>query len=104
MVQVVWTHTITPCWALFLGACRNGRDSRLKLYMCDLLNFYNNFFPFCFSKTVFPAEYGAQYDSDLQTLFLEFLYRLGQLLPVPDLEQVSCVSLCAVVFIILKKT
>lgn len=77
-------------------------NSRLKLYLCDLLNFCNNFFPFCFSKTVFPAEYGAQYDSDLQMLFMEFLYRLGHLLPVPDLEQVSCVSLC-VVFIILKE-
>lgn len=40
------------------------------------------------SKDVFPAEYGPQYDSDLQTLFSEFLCRLAQLLPVPDLEQV----------------
>ncbi|XP_078137651.1 uncharacterized protein LOC144537701 [Sander vitreus] len=36
---------------------------------------------------VFPAEYGPQYDSDLQMLFSEFLCRLAQLLPVPDLEQ-----------------
>ncbi|XP_026218897.1 zinc finger protein 135-like isoform X2 [Anabas testudineus] len=36
---------------------------------------------------VFPAVYGPQYDSDLQTLFWEFLCRLAQLLPVPDLEQ-----------------
>lgn len=43
---------------------------------------------FFFSKEVFPAEYGPQYDSDLQTLFSEFLFRLVQLLPVPDLEQV----------------
>ncbi|KAM7366891.1 hypothetical protein PAMP_014828 [Pampus punctatissimus] len=40
-----------------------------------------------FFLEVFPAEYGPQYDSDLQTLFWEFLCRLAQLLPVPDLEQ-----------------
>uniref|UniRef100_A0A8D3CJV2 C2H2-type domain-containing protein n=1 Tax=Scophthalmus maximus TaxID=52904 RepID=A0A8D3CJV2_SCOMX len=42
------------------------------------------------SKEVFPAEYGPQYDGDLQTLFGDFLCRLTQLLPVPDLEQVRC--------------
>ncbi|XP_037317512.2 zinc finger protein 11-like [Pungitius pungitius] len=40
-----------------------------------------------FFSRVFPAEYGAQYDSDLQMLFSEFLCRLAKLLPVPDLEQ-----------------
>ncbi|XP_035985832.1 probable tRNA N6-adenosine threonylcarbamoyltransferase isoform X8 [Fundulus heteroclitus] len=40
-----------------------------------------------FFTEIFPAEYGPQYDSDLQTLFAEFLCRLSQLLPVPDLEQ-----------------
>lgn len=49
---------------------------------------YFFFLFFFFSKEVFPAEYGPQYDSDLQTLFSEFLFRLAQLLPVPDLEQV----------------
>lgn len=43
---------------------------------------------FAFLQEVFPAEYGPQYDSDLQMLFSEFLCRLAQLLPVPDLEQV----------------
>uniref|UniRef100_A0A668AN60 C2H2-type domain-containing protein n=1 Tax=Myripristis murdjan TaxID=586833 RepID=A0A668AN60_9TELE len=42
-----------------------------------------------FFLEVFPVEYGPQYDSDLQTLFWEFVCRLAQLLPVPDLEQVS---------------
>ncbi|XP_029351497.1 zinc finger protein 791-like isoform X2 [Echeneis naucrates] len=42
-----------------------------------------------FFLEVFPAEYGPQYDSDLQTLFWEFLCRLTQLLPVPDLEQTT---------------
>uniref|UniRef100_A0A3P8U4L0 C2H2-type domain-containing protein n=2 Tax=Amphiprion percula TaxID=161767 RepID=A0A3P8U4L0_AMPPE len=41
-----------------------------------------------FFLEVFPAEYGIQFDSDLQTLFWEFLCRLAQLLPVPDLEQI----------------
>ncbi|XP_040009068.1 zinc finger protein 585A-like isoform X2 [Xiphias gladius] len=40
-----------------------------------------------FFLEVFPSEYGPQYDSDLQTLFWEFLCRLAQLLPVPDLKQ-----------------
>ncbi|XP_042367047.1 zinc finger protein 585A-like [Plectropomus leopardus] len=40
-----------------------------------------------FFSDVFPAEYGPQYDSDLRMLFSEFLCRLAQLLPVPDLEQ-----------------
>uniref|UniRef100_A0A087XE66 Zinc finger protein 420-like n=1 Tax=Poecilia formosa TaxID=48698 RepID=A0A087XE66_POEFO len=40
-----------------------------------------------FFVDIFPAEYGPLYDSDLQTLFAEFLCRLFQLVPVPDLEQ-----------------
>ncbi|XP_056281128.1 zinc finger protein 14-like [Pseudoliparis swirei] len=42
-----------------------------------------------FFSEVFPAEYGPRYDSDLQALFSEFLRRLAQLLPVPDLEQTA---------------
>ncbi|KAG7215867.1 hypothetical protein INR49_021848 [Caranx melampygus] len=42
-----------------------------------------------FFSEVFPAEYGALYDSDLQTLFWEFVCRLAQLLPVPDLTQTA---------------
>ncbi|XP_023808033.1 zinc finger protein 709 isoform X2 [Oryzias latipes] len=42
-----------------------------------------------FFTEVFPAEYGPQYDNDLQTLFSEFVCRLAQLLPVPDLEQTT---------------
>ncbi|KAF6728591.1 Zinc finger and SCAN domain-containing protein 2 [Oryzias melastigma] len=42
-----------------------------------------------FFTEVFPAEYGPQYDHDLQTLFSEFYCRLAQLLPVPDLEQTA---------------
>lgn len=33
-------------------------------------------------------EYGPQYDIELQTLLWEFLSRLVQLLPTPDLAQV----------------
>ncbi|XP_030575784.1 zinc finger protein 184-like isoform X2 [Archocentrus centrarchus] len=40
-----------------------------------------------FFMEVFPAEFGSQYDRDLQTLFWEFHCRLTQLLPVPDLEE-----------------
>uniref|UniRef100_A0A3B3XPA4 C2H2-type domain-containing protein n=1 Tax=Poecilia mexicana TaxID=48701 RepID=A0A3B3XPA4_9TELE len=47
-----------------------------------------------FFVDIFPAEYGPLYDSDLQTLFAEFLCRLFQLVPVPDLEQVSLNTNC----------
>ncbi|XP_034146131.1 C2H2-type zinc finger protein [Esox lucius] len=40
-----------------------------------------------FFKDIFPVEFGPQYDLELQTLMWEFLSRLVQLLPTPDLEQ-----------------
>nr|XP_057933867.1 zinc finger protein 420-like isoform X2 [Doryrhamphus excisus] len=43
-----------------------------------------------FFSEVFPAQYGTEYDKDLQTLFWEFLCRLNQLLTVPDLKQTIC--------------
>lgn len=42
----------------------------------------------CYLQEVLPIEYGTCYDNDLQTLFAEFVFRLNQLLPVPDVEQV----------------
>lgn len=40
-----------------------------------------------FFTEIFPVEYGPQYDIELQTLLWEFLSRLVQLLPTPDLAQ-----------------
>eukprot|EP00063_Salmo_salar_P034454 XP_014009289.1 PREDICTED: zinc finger protein 135-like isoform X3 [Salmo salar] len=40
-----------------------------------------------FFQEVFPVDYGPKYDSALQGLMWEFLSRLEQLLPVPDLKQ-----------------
>ncbi|XP_036376474.1 zinc finger protein 271-like [Megalops cyprinoides] len=40
-----------------------------------------------FFQDVFPVEYGPNYDSALQMLAWEFLSKLEQLLPVPDLTQ-----------------
>ncbi|CAB1346248.1 unnamed protein product [Coregonus sp. 'balchen'] len=40
-----------------------------------------------FFTEIFPVEYGQQYDIELQTLLWEFLSRLVQLLPTPDLAQ-----------------
>uniref|UniRef100_A0A674DFU7 Zinc finger protein 79-like n=1 Tax=Salmo trutta TaxID=8032 RepID=A0A674DFU7_SALTR len=40
------------------------------------------------SQEVFPVHYGPRYDTALQTLVWEFLSRLEELLPVPDLTQV----------------
>lgn len=37
----------------------------------------------------FDSQYGAQYECALEKLLWEFLTRLDQLLPVPDLAQVS---------------
>uniref|UniRef100_UPI003AAF178A uncharacterized protein n=1 Tax=Centroberyx gerrardi TaxID=166262 RepID=UPI003AAF178A len=43
-----------------------------------------------FFQEVFPVEYGPKYDSALRELMWEFLSRLAQLLPVPDLKQTAC--------------
>ncbi|XP_062371931.1 TERF1-interacting nuclear factor 2 [Sardina pilchardus] len=40
-----------------------------------------------FFQEEFPEQYGAQYDRALEKLMWEFLSRLDQLLPVPDLAQ-----------------
>ncbi|KAK6314668.1 hypothetical protein J4Q44_G00141970 [Coregonus suidteri] len=42
-----------------------------------------------FFKEVFPVHYGPRYDTALQTLVWEFLSRLEELLPVPDLAQTT---------------
>lgn len=39
-------------------------------------------------QEVFPEQYGRHYDTAVQTLTWEFLSRLEQLFPVPDLKQV----------------
>ncbi|XP_041709292.1 zinc finger protein 2 homolog isoform X1 [Coregonus clupeaformis] len=41
------------------------------------------------SQEVFPVHYGPRYDTALQTLVWEFLSRLEELLPVPDLAQTT---------------
>nr|XP_046155181.1 zinc finger protein 2-like isoform X3 [Oncorhynchus gorbuscha] len=47
-----------------------------------------------FFQVVFPIRYGPRYDTALQILMWEFLSRLEELLPVPDLtETASCLSL-----------
>ncbi|KAM4615663.1 uncharacterized protein ACJ7VT_010753 [Polymixia lowei] len=43
-----------------------------------------------FFQEVFPVEYGPKYDSVLRELMWEFLSRLAELLPVPDLKQTAC--------------
>ncbi|XP_014063913.2 zinc finger protein 79 [Salmo salar] len=42
-----------------------------------------------FFQEVFPVHYGPRYDTALQTLVWEFLSRLEELLPVPDLTQTT---------------
>ncbi|XP_042156360.1 oocyte zinc finger protein XlCOF6-like isoform X2 [Oncorhynchus tshawytscha] len=42
-----------------------------------------------FFQEVFPVHYGPLYDTALQTLVWEFLSRLEELLPVPDLTQTT---------------
>ncbi|XP_029317628.1 LOW QUALITY PROTEIN: zinc finger protein ZFMSA12A-like [Cottoperca gobio] len=42
-----------------------------------------------FFQEVFPVNYGSNYDQRLQQLVSEFLSRLEQLLPVPDLQQTA---------------
>ncbi|KAJ8007304.1 hypothetical protein DPEC_G00116140 [Dallia pectoralis] len=43
----------------------------------------------CFFQEVFPDQYGLDYDTALETLTWEFLSRLEQLFPVPDLKQTA---------------
>ena len=40
-------------------------------------------------QNVFPELYGPEYDSALENLVLEFLSKVEELLPAPDLRQVS---------------
>ncbi|KAK0134525.1 Zinc finger protein ZFMSA12A [Merluccius polli] len=40
-----------------------------------------------FLKTIFPVEYGPDFDTALETLVCEFFLRLEELLPVPDFKQ-----------------
>ncbi|KAL0963123.1 hypothetical protein UPYG_G00350040 [Umbra pygmaea] len=40
-----------------------------------------------FFQEIFPVEFGPKYDTALRTLLWEFISRLEQLLPVPDLKQ-----------------
>ncbi|GLD48446.1 zinc finger protein 154-like protein, partial [Lates japonicus] len=42
-----------------------------------------------FFQEVFPVNYGSAYDQRLQQLVSEFLSRLEQLLPIPDLQQTA---------------
>lgn len=37
----------------------------------------------------FPVDYGPEFDQELEKLLWEFLIRLDQLLPVPNLTQVA---------------
>uniref|UniRef100_A0A8C7ITT8 C2H2-type domain-containing protein n=1 Tax=Oncorhynchus kisutch TaxID=8019 RepID=A0A8C7ITT8_ONCKI len=48
----------------------------------------------CFFQEVFPEQYGRHYDTAVQTLTWEFLSRLEQLFPVPDLKQVLSIVAC----------
>ncbi|XP_030649497.1 uncharacterized protein LOC115829483 [Chanos chanos] len=41
-----------------------------------------------FFQNIFPVEYGSKFDKALQRLMLDFLLRLEQLIPVPDLTQI----------------
>uniref|UniRef100_A0A673WC99 C2H2-type domain-containing protein n=1 Tax=Salmo trutta TaxID=8032 RepID=A0A673WC99_SALTR len=56
----------------------------------------------CFFQEVFPEQYGRHYDTAVQTLTWEFLSRLEQLFPVPDLKQV--LSIMAYIASVLFKT
>ncbi|KAK5859659.1 hypothetical protein PBY51_021198 [Eleginops maclovinus] len=42
-----------------------------------------------FRKNVFPAEYGSDFDTALETVFCEFFTRLDKLVLIPDFEQTA---------------
>lgn len=66
----------------------------LNLLTCPLCNKrfcdcgFEIVFFFLLLQEVFPAEYDLSYDADMQLLVWEFLSKLEQLMPVPDLSQV----------------
>ncbi|XP_073336835.1 uncharacterized protein [Pagrus major] len=85
-----------------IHACSAELSSTDQMASADILKTsYSNFaslvqnllnVPFekeLFFQEVFPANYGSAYDQRLQQLVSEFLCRLEQLLPVPDLQQTA---------------
>lgn len=75
LLRIPLGQTIVSCF----GICRNH-----TVFELDFL-----FVRPCRLQKVLPVEFGTRYDNDLQTLFAEFVFRLNQLLPVPDMDQVS---------------
>ncbi|XP_034529408.1 zinc finger protein 2 homolog [Notolabrus celidotus] len=74
------------------GEMENG--DILKISYTNFANLVQNLLnvPFekdYFFREVFPANYGSNYDQRLQQLVSEFLSRLEQLLPIPDLQQTA---------------
>uniref|UniRef100_H2LT82 TERF1 (TRF1)-interacting nuclear factor 2 n=1 Tax=Oryzias latipes TaxID=8090 RepID=H2LT82_ORYLA len=59
----------------FVHTILKDSDRALKRFLCFL------------SKEQFPVEYGPNFDKELEKLLWEFLIRLDQLLPVPNLTQ-----------------
>ncbi|XP_068611659.1 zinc finger protein ZFMSA12A-like [Brachionichthys hirsutus] len=70
-----------------------GSDT-LKTFYTSFANLVQSLLNVTFEKDlffqeVFPANYGSSYDQSLQDLVFEFLSRLEQLLPIPDLKQTA---------------
>ncbi|XP_026182197.1 oocyte zinc finger protein XlCOF6-like isoform X2 [Mastacembelus armatus] len=83
---------IHACCAELSPADQMASDDTLKTSYSNFASLVENLLNIPFEKDfffqeVFPANYGSAYDQRLQQLVSEFLSRLEQLLPIPDLQQ-----------------
>ncbi|XP_041820143.1 zinc finger protein 773-like isoform X2 [Chelmon rostratus] len=95
-LQTIQSHLdkIHACSAELSSADQMAGGDILKTSYTNFASLVQNILSVPFEKKlffqeVFPANYGSSYDQILQQLVSEFLSRLEQLLPVPDLQQAA---------------
>ncbi|XP_068163451.1 zinc finger protein 883-like isoform X2 [Antennarius striatus] len=77
-----------------LSSTQMAGSDMLKTFYTSFANLVQNLLnvPFekdVFFRDVFPTNYGSSYDQRLQDFVFQFLSRLEQLLPMPDLKQTA---------------
>ncbi|XP_045927645.1 zinc finger protein 432-like isoform X1 [Micropterus dolomieu] len=95
-LQTIQSHLnkIHACCAELSSTEQMVRDDLLKTSYTNFASLVQNLLSVphekeFFFQEVFPANYGSNYDQRLQQLVSEFLSRLEQLLPIPDLQQTA---------------
>ncbi|KAM9334994.1 uncharacterized protein ABDE67_021529 [Symphorus nematophorus] len=95
-LQTIQSHLdkIHACSAELSSTDQMASGDLLKTSYTNFANLVQNLLNVPYEKDfffqeVFPANYGSNYDQRLQQLVSEFLSRLEQLLPIPDLQQTA---------------